>query len=60
MEVRSAKLSSKFFYNKKLKLLEITKEINRKGHAKIEKYVCYIYTENICSPCNPMQVVVFR
>ena len=26
---------------------------------KIEKYVCYIFTENICSARNPMQVVVF-
>ena len=36
---------------------------NKKGKAKampkIEKYVCYIFTENICSTCNPMQVVVF-
>ena len=26
---------------------------------KIQKYVYYIFTENICSACNPMQVVVF-
>ena len=25
---------------------------------KIEKYVYYTFTENICSACNPMQVVV--
>ena len=36
---------------------------HRKGTAKstpkVEKYVYYIFTENICSACNPMQVVVF-
>ena len=36
---------------------------HRKGTAKvtpkIEKYAYYIFTENICSACNPMQVVVF-
>ena len=26
---------------------------------KIEKYVYYTFTDNICSACNPMQVVVF-
>ena len=38
-------------------------KIHKKGTAnttpKIEKYVNYIFTENICSSCNPMQVVVF-
>ena len=34
---------------------------NRKEKAtpKIERYVYYIFTKNICSACNPMQVVVF-
>ena len=36
---------------------------HRKGTAKtkpkIENYVYYIFTKNICSACNPMQVVVF-
>ena len=36
---------------------------NRKGTTKatpkIEKYVYYIFTENICSARNPMKVVVF-
>ena len=26
---------------------------------KLKKYVYYVFTENICSVCNPMQVVVF-
>ena len=30
-----------------------------KATAKTEKYVCYIFTDNICSVCNPMQVVIF-
>ena len=28
-------------------------------HPKLKKYVYYIFTDNICSTCNPMQVVVF-
>ena len=36
---------------------------NRKGTTKatpkIEKHVYYIFTENICSTCNPVQVVIF-
>ena len=35
-----------------------TKE-TAKATSKIEKYVCYIFTENMCSTCNPMQEVVF-
>ena len=31
----------------------------QKATPKIEKYIYYIFTENICSACNPMQVVVF-
>ena len=30
-----------------------------KATAKTEKYVCYIFTDNICSVCNPMQVIIF-
>ena len=30
-----------------------------KATPKIGKYVYYIFTENICSARNPMQVVVF-
>ena len=31
----------------------------QKPRAKLQKYVYYIFTENICSACSPMQVVVF-
>ena len=36
----------------------IEKEL-QKRHPKLKKYGYYIFTENICSACNPMQVVVF-
>ena len=32
---------------------------SQKSRPKLKKYVCYIVTENICSACNPMQMVVF-
>ena len=31
----------------------------QKPHSKLKKYVKYIFTENICSVCNAVQVVVF-
>ena len=31
----------------------------QKPHPKLKKCVYYIFTENNCSACNPMQVVVF-
>ena len=31
----------------------------RKATPKSEKYVYYVFTENIFSVCNPVQVVVF-
>ena len=31
----------------------------QKPCPKLKKYVYYIFTENICSACSPMQVVVF-
>ena len=31
----------------------------QKPLQKLEKYLYYIFTENICSACNPLQVVVF-
>ena len=47
-----------FFYDKKLELLEITEKELQKPRPELEKNV-YTFTENICSVCNPMQVVVF-
>ena len=32
----------------------------QKPRPKFKKYVYYIFSENICSACNPMQMVVFR
>ena len=46
------------FYNKKLELLEITRKGTANAIPKIEKYVYYTFTENICSTGNPMEVVV--
>ena len=31
----------------------------QKARPKLKKYVCYIFTEHICSVYNPMQVVLF-
>ena len=31
----------------------------QKPLSKLKKYVHYIFTENICSACSPMQVVDF-
>ena len=31
----------------------------QKPHPKLKKYMYYIFKENICSACNPMQVVAF-
>ena len=36
----------------------IEKEL-QKRRPNLKKYVYYIFTENICSACNPMQEVVF-
>ena len=30
----------------------------QKPHPKLKKYLCYVLTDNICSACNPMQVVL--
>ena len=35
------------------------RKVRVKASPKIEKYVYYIFTENICSARSPMQVVVF-
>ena len=31
----------------------------QKPRPKLKKYGYYIFTENICSACNPVQMVVF-
>ena len=36
-----------------------TEKEPQKPRPKLKKYVCYIFTDNICSACNPMQLVVF-
>ena len=36
-----------------------TEKEPRKPRPKLKKSVYYIFTENICSASNPMQVVVF-
>ena len=36
----------------------VEKEL-KKPRPELKKYVYYIFTENIYSACNPMQVVVF-
>ena len=53
------KLFQFFFYHKKLELLEIKQKEPQKPRPRLKKYVCYIFTDNICSACNPMQMVVF-
>ena len=62
IQVQCIKNYFKFFYHKKLELLEITYNIEKESQMlrpKLKKYVYYIFAENICSACNPMQVVVF-
>ena len=41
----------------KVGALEITEKESQKRRTKLKNM--YILTENICSDCNPMQVVVF-
>ena len=36
-----------------------TEKEPQKPRPKLKKYVYYIFTENICSACSLMQVVVF-
>ena len=31
----------------------------QKPRPKFKKYVFYVFTENVCSACNPVQMVVF-
>ena len=32
---------------------------SQKLHPKLKKYVYYLFTENICSSCDPVQIVGF-
>ena len=32
-------------------------KVPQKPHPKLKKYVYYIFTENICSNCNPVQLM---
>ena len=52
------KIIWKFFYCKTLELLENHRKRTTEATPKIEKKKKI--TENICSACSPMQVVVFR
>ena len=58
---------TKFFYNKKLKKLFFKtksfwkwhRKVTVKLHSKLKNMLYYIFTENICSSCNTIQVIVF-
>ena len=52
------KLFQNFFTIRSWSFWNIEKE-QKKPHAKLENYVYNIFTENICSAYNSMQVVVF-
>ena len=39
--------------------MEITEKEPQNQRPKLKSYVYYTFNENICSACNPMQVVVF-
>ena len=59
IEVQCSKNYFNFFYHKKLGLLEITEKKQQKPLQKSKRCVFYIFTEDICSACNEMQVVLF-
>ena len=59
IEVQCSKNYFKISHHKKLELLELTEKEPQKPRSKLKKYVYYIFTENICSACSLMQVVVF-
>ena len=31
----------------------------QKSHPKLKRFMCYISTENVCSACDSMQVVIY-
>ena len=53
------KLVQNFFTPRKAGAFVSKRKRTAKATLKVEKYVFYTFTENICSACNPMQVVVF-
>ena len=53
------KLAQNFFRTRSWRFLKEQRKRTAKATPKIEEYVYYIFTENICSACNPMQVVFF-
>ena len=58
-QVQCSKNYFNFFYHKKVELLEKLRRGTKKPRPKLKKYVYYIFTENICCPCNSLQVLVF-
>ena len=59
IEVQCSKNYFKFFLLQEARAFGNNIEKDHKSHAQNWKNMCYIFTENICSACNPMQVVVF-
>ena len=52
------KLVQNFFTTRNWSFWKQHRKGTTKDTSKIQKYVYYIFTENICSAGNPMQVVV--
>ena len=60
IEVQYYKNYFKVFVPREAGAFGNNKEKECKGHhTKLKKHVYYIFSENICSACNPIQVVVF-
>ena len=60
MEVQHYKNYSKIVLLEKTETFTSkTEKESQKSRPKFKKYVIYIFTENICSACSPMQLVDF-
>ena len=60
MEVQDYKNYSKIVLLEKTETVTSrTEKESQKPRPKFKKYVNYIFTENICSACSPMQLVIF-
>ena len=60
MKVQCSKNWSKIFFTRRTwSFWKWHRKGTAKATSKIEKFVYYIFTENICSAWNPIQVVVF-